>query len=137
MRFFNRVSYLLVLIAGVQLACTDRDVETEKVHADAKLTSHILDCEDITEKAAAHLKAVVEFQKLEIAGRKAHVFKQCMHDRGYIENPEWLTDSKKNARSTAQKSQISIDEAIENLRRLHMQQSEWEAGRPHYWVVKD
>lgn len=91
-------------------------------------------CDGITERAAAHLDAKVPFQKLEIAGRKAHVFKMCMQDSGYVENPNWTTYRTPKAKDLAKKTQVSVDAALESLRRVDMIVAVNAPGRPLYWV---
>lgn len=126
--------FTTIAVASCLSACTDSQENATLAQANKPLEIAILDCEDITEKAAKHLVAVVEFQKLEIAGRKAHVFKQCMHDRSYMDNPEWLVFSQPVANKIAHESQVSVDEALENLRRLNMMTAYGEAKRPPYWI---
>jgi len=92
-------------------------------------------CEGITERSASHLVAIVEFQKLEIAGRKARVYQLCMQDHGYIENADWLTYSAPLAEKVAKETSISVDEALENLRRANMVVAKNVQGRPPYWTV--
>jgi hypothetical protein len=94
------------------------------------------DCDAITEKAAAKLVAVVEFQKLEIAGRKANVFKTCMKDRGYMENPVWTKYAEPIAVQKAKAGNISIDEAFENLRRAAMMLTTAKQNEPLFWVFE-
>ena len=48
------------------------------------------ECELISDKAAIKLPQGLAFQRLEKAGRQAHVLENCMSDRGYQENPDWL-----------------------------------------------
>ena len=93
-------------------------------------------CDTVTEKAAANLVAVVETQKLEIIGRKAHVFKLCMADHGYAENPAWTKYAAKMAEKTAKESNISIDEAFENLRRKEMVQFIADKNAPAFWILQ-
>ena len=92
-------------------------------------------CGGITERAAAHLVAVVEFQRLEIAGRKARVFKNCMKDQGYIQNRRWLKYSMPVAEKIAKETKISVEEALENLRRANMMVAKHEKNRPSFWVM--
>jgi hypothetical protein len=92
------------------------------------------ECDQITEKAAANLTAVVEFQKLEIIGRKAAVFKRCMVDRGYRENPQWTKFVEPLAITKAKNENTSLDEAFENLRREKMKLTEAPKGEPVFWV---
>lgn len=93
------------------------------------------DCDAITEKSAAKLVAVVEFQKLEIAGRKANVFKTCMKDRGYKENPVWTKYAEPIAEQQAKAENRSIDEAFENLRRVAMMVTTPKQNEPLFWVL--
>lgn len=102
---------------------------------DSALKSVVNACDEITERAASHLVAVVEFQKLEIAGRKARVFKMCMNDHGYIENTSWLKYSIPIAQKIAKTTQISLDEALENLRRANMIVASADINRPLYWAL--
>lgn len=108
----------------------------ERNPEDDALKAAVNDCDSVTERAASHLVAVVEFQKLEIAGRKARVFKLCMQDHGYIENAEWLKFSMPEAEKVAKETNISIDEAIENLRRANMMRSSGENDRSPYWTLR-
>lgn len=103
---------------------------------DLALATAINDCDEITDRAASHLKAIVEFQKLEIIGRKARVFKLCMGDHGYTENKLWLDYSMPAAEKKARDSNISVDEALENIRRTDMKVSYMDAQRPLYWVKR-
>lgn len=91
------------------------------------------DCAAIADNAVANMSAVVEFQKLEIKGRKMHVVRRCMKDKGFIENPSWLTYASPLARANAMKQNISEDEAIENLRREHMMIFNETKQQPLYW----
>jgi hypothetical protein len=91
------------------------------------------DCAGIADNAVANMSAVVEFQKLEIKGRKMHVVRRCMKDKGFIENPSWLTYAAPLARANAMKQNISEDEAIENLRREHMMSFNETKQQPIYW----
>jgi len=94
------------------------------------------ECDGITEKAALALPPpVVEFQKLEYAGRKARVFRLCMHDRGYQENPAWTKYAMPLAQQQSSSAQISADEAIENLRRSDMMRLEPAPEVPEYWAL--
>ncbi|HSH72645.1 MAG TPA: hypothetical protein VK974_06280 [Methylophilaceae bacterium] len=100
------------------------------------LRQTVNECDGITEKAALALPpAVVEFQKLEYAGRKARVFKLCMHDRGYQENAAWTQYATPLAQQHSSNGQISVDEAIENLRRADMVHLESTPKVPEYWVL--
>lgn len=74
-------------------------------------------CLGIAEKSVANRQAIVEFQKYEILGDKAMVMRKCMEDNGFEENPAWLIENKKNIQEKIKDSQISEDEAIENLKK--------------------
>jgi len=100
------------------------------------LTQAVNACDEITEKAALALPPpVVEFQKLEYAGRKARVFRLCMHDRGYQENAVWVRYATPLAKQRASSQQISTDEAIESLRRADMLRLAPAANAPEYWQL--
>lgn len=134
----KKLVYIFVLIAiafGIGFLLSQPDfVESVPSEKERALATAIDDCDEITERAAAHLKAVVEFQKLEIIGRKARVFKQCMRDHGYMENKQWLDLTIPKAQKKASASNISIDEALENIRRTDMKVAQTEA--PPYWIKR-
>jgi hypothetical protein len=92
------------------------------------------ECAGISENAVANMTAVVEFQKLEIQGRKINVMRLCMKDHGLVESPDWLVYAQPIATASALKLKISQDEAIENLRRLHMMQFDETPDHPIYWT---
>lgn len=91
------------------------------------------ECAGIAENAVANMTAIVEFQKLEIQGRKFNVMRRCMADHGFFENPKWTTYAKPIAQSNSMKQNISEDEAIENLRRSHMVIFKINPDQPIYW----
>ena len=128
---------LLVLLAGslwflsMQTESTSKPIAL-KLNADALQAVNA--CDMITEKAAASLVAVVEFQKLEIVGRKAAVFKTCMADRGFKENPTWTKFAAPIAAQVGKNSHISLDEALENLRRVKMTVVTANQNEPVFWV---
>lgn len=93
-------------------------------------------CVAIAEKSISHMVAVVEFQKLEIIGRKARVMRNCMDDHGYIQNPTWTSYATPIAQATAKSQQISFNEAFENLRRQDMVIFQNNAKIPLYWMSK-
>jgi hypothetical protein len=92
------------------------------------------ECAGIADNAVANLPAVVEFQKLEIQGRKFNVMRRCMADKGFVENPAWLAYANPIAQANAIKQSISVDEAIENLKREHMMVFIDVPHQPIYWV---
>ncbi len=91
------------------------------------------ECVAISEQATAHLVPKLEFQRLELAGRKANVVVRCMADRGFYQNPAWLKYAEPIAASDASAQNISIDEALENLKRKDMLVLVPQGNQPAYW----
>lgn len=92
-----------------------------------------VECVGIAEKSVAHMVAVVEFQQLEIIGRKARVMRNCMQDHGYQQNAAWTIFATPLAEKIAQETKVSFDEAFENLRRQHMVIFKAQHGQPLFW----
>jgi hypothetical protein len=90
-------------------------------------------CAGIAENAVANLPTLVEFQKLEMLGRKANVMRRCMHDNGFKENPLWLQYANPIAKKNAQQLTISEDEALENIKREAMYIFFNANHQPLYW----
>jgi len=133
---------VIAVLSGVfwgytQQAVVDSDSDDPKLIENTALKEVIDQCNDITERAAAHLVAVVEFQKLEIIGRKARVFKMCLQDHDYIENKQWLTYSQPVAEKAATEKNTSVNEALENLRRADMVISTVNSDKPIYWIKEE
>lgn len=102
----------------------------------SQLSFDIQSCDGVASKAAAQLPpAVVEFQKLEYAGRQAHVFQLCMQDHGYAESAAWLKEATALAEKNATTQQISQNEFIEQLRRKAMMQEAPNQVTVGYWVA--
>jgi len=131
------VAVLVALLIGGGLWLFDNlEADTTATsQQNAELAHAVNECDAITEKAAANLVAIVEFQKLEIAGRKANVFKTCMKDHGYKENPAWTKYAAPIAAQTAKSSNISVDEAFENLRRAKMMLATSKQNEPLFWAL--
>lgn len=91
------------------------------------------ECVAISEQATAHLVPKLEFQRLELAGRKANVVVRCMADRDFYQNPAWLKHAEPIAAKLAAEQHISVDEAIENLKRKDMLVFTAESDQPVYW----
>lgn len=91
------------------------------------------ECVAISEQATAHLVPKLEFQRLELAGRKANVVVRCMADRDFYQNPAWLKYAEPIAARLAAEQHISADEAIENLKRKDMLVFAAEGSKPVYW----
>jgi hypothetical protein len=94
------------------------------------------ECEMVSEKAAMKLPEALEFQRLEKAGRQAHVLETCMNDHGYQENPAWALFATLQAEQEASKTKLKVskEEAYENLRRQYMLVYQAEKSEPLYWV---
>ncbi len=92
------------------------------------------ECVAISEQATAHMVPKVEFQKLELAGRKANVVVRCMQDRNFIQNPAWLKYAQPLASKNASAQNISQDEALENLKRADMLMFAAAPEHPSYWL---
>lgn len=91
------------------------------------------ECVAIAEKATAHLIPKLEFQRLELAARKANVVVRCMADRHFYQNPAWLKYAQPIAAKVSLEQRVSVDEAIENHKRVDMLVFEPEANKPVYW----
>lgn len=105
-----------------------KDTKTNQLEKDGN------ECVNIAENAVAQMIAVVEFQKLEIIGRKARVMRMCMQDHGYQQNPAWTNYATPLAQKIAKDTQISFDEAFENLRRKDMVIFKPSDQQPIFWV---
>jgi len=92
------------------------------------------ECVAISEQATAHMVPRVEFQKLELAGRKANVVVRCMQDRNFVQNPAWLSYAQPLASKNASAQNISQDEALENLKRADMLKFAAVPEHPSYWL---
>lgn len=140
MTLFKKVNVsliLLILTAFVIWPLSFSQKTVDGSHSeDSALRATVQACDGIAERAASHLVALVEFQQLEIAGRKARVFKMCMKDRGYIQNTHWLKYSTPIAQRVAKETQVSLDEVLENLRRANMMEASAEKHRPIYWTLR-
>lgn len=93
-------------------------------------------CLGIAEKAVANRQTIVEFQKYEILGDKGMVMRKCMEDNGFEENPAWLNENKKIIQEKIKDSQISEDEATENLKREAIYIFVNFKNQPLYWRSK-
>ncbi|MBA3696768.1 MAG: hypothetical protein H0W85_08455 [Methylotenera sp.] len=91
-------------------------------------------CLDFGDRAVAKDMPIIEFQKLERISKRANVIARCMQDNGYNTNPVWLKYAEPIAKTEAEKTKISFDEAITNLSRKDMQVFEQRGNKPNYWV---
>ena len=93
-------------------------------------------CLDFGERAVAKDTPIIEFQQLEREAKRTNVIQRCMTDNGYQQNPAWLSYAQPIAKTDANETSISIDEAIVSLSRKHMQVFMPVARRPGYWIKK-
>ena len=93
-------------------------------------------CEGIADKSVANMQAVVDFQKLEIAGRRIRVLQNCMNDQGFVENAAWVAFAQPIAQQNADANHVSVDEAYEQLRRTQMAVFNSQNDEPLYWITK-
>ena len=93
-------------------------------------------CLGVAEKAVANRQAIVEFQKYEILGDKASIMRNCMEENGFEENPAWLSENKKIIQNRIRDSQISEDEAIENLKREAIYIFRTSDNKTLFWRLK-
>lgn len=138
MKFITAVLIVLLAVWGINYY-TDFDLASLSLQPQAKPDSALVkageECMAIAEQASAHLIPKVEFQKLEFAARKANVFVRCMGDRKYRQNPAWLSYAQTQAAKDALSQHISVDEALENLKRKDMLQFHPSSEKPIYWLA--
>lgn len=91
------------------------------------------ECVSISERASAHLVPKLEFQRLELEARKANVVVRCMADRDFYQNAAWLKHAQPIAEKMASEQRVSVDEALEKLKRADMLIFEPESNKPVYW----
>lgn len=136
MKYFAVVLLLLVGAWGVNYF-TDFDFSTMSLQnyqaQNSALSKAGGECVAISEQATAHMVPKLEFQKMELAGRKANVVVRCMQDRSFQQNPAWLRYAQPIAAKNAVDQKISPDEALENLKRADMLEFEVPSGKPLYW----
>lgn len=129
---FLRMSVLLgvgLLVVSVWYWQSLTDVEP--THRPSEVSQVINQCDLIASKAAAELPEALPFQKLEKAARQSRVLDRCMQDRGYEENPAWLSEVNKQVSAIAREQNVSENEAFETLRRKAMLQADDKS--PPYW----
>jgi hypothetical protein len=91
------------------------------------------ECVSISERASAHLVPKLEFQRLELEARKANVVVRCMADHDFHQSPVWLKYSEPIAAKNSSELHISVDEALEKLKRVDMLVFEPVSNKPVYW----
>ena len=125
----------MLVLAGLMFYADKMAPPDQKPYQLSPLAKSGDECETISAKAAIKLPEAIPFQRLEKAGRQARVLADCMNDRGYVENPTWVGFGQLQAAEQAKASQISVDEAYENLRRKYMLIYQAEKAEPLYWQL--
>ena len=134
---FGLILLLALLIIGFGVWQILGKKSTDSARAPTSALSVTINmCDAIADKSVAHLIAQVEYQKLEIAGRRVRVLQNCMNDQGFIENPSWVSYAEAIAQKNALEQKISFNEAYEHLRRKNMQTARPEQSAPLYWLRK-
>ena len=133
---YSRILYstilviVLMMLFGVFYFKTDDNSQARHFSLLQKVGDQ---CSDVAERSVANKIPIIEFQKLELISKKAHVLKLCMQDHGFYENPAWLVDAKSIAAKNAKAQNISADEALENLKRDEMLIFNHQSSHPPYW----
>jgi hypothetical protein len=125
---------IIVLIVAAYFYQQQSDVPLTRGYTDLERTGD--ECDLIAAKAAMKLPEALPFQKLEKAARQTRVLETCMHDRGYIENPDWDKFAAPIAQLNAKNRQISENEAFETLRREKVKTFAITKGEPSYWMLR-
>lgn len=120
-------------LLGMMMYADSMAPDDQKPYQLSSLAKAGVECELISDKAAMKLPDGLAFQRLEKAGRQARVLENCMNDRGYQENPDWVLFAKLQAAQQVKISEISDAEAYENLRRKYMLIYQAEKSEPLYW----
>lgn len=131
----KRIMSLIIVLAVLWFANEQDFFMTEDTKPiDSALLQAGDKCTNIATNAVAKLPIVVEFQRLEVAGRKARVMRQCMEDHGYQENSLWVAANTAAALKSMQEHNISEYEAFENMKRIAMYQLSMPGNTPSYWA---
>ncbi len=125
----------LLVLLGLLMYADKIAPPEQKPYQLSPLAQAGVECEIIAEKAAMQLPEALPFQRLEKAGRQANVLASCIKDRGFLENPNWVSFGQQQAAVNAKIDKISIDEAYEQLRRKYMLIYQEEKSEPIYWVL--
>ena len=120
-------------LLGMMIYADSMAPDDQKPYQLSALAKAGVECELISDKAAMKLPEGLAFQRLEKAGRQARVLENCMGDRGYQENPEWVLFAQLQAAQQVKANKMSEAEAFENLRRKYMLVYQAEKSEPLYW----
>ncbi len=142
-KYFKIVIILALCIAATTYYVKNNDsqnnlassVVVQEKSKNSHLALTIDTCTGIADKSVAHLSAIVEFQKLEIAGRRIRVMQNCMNDKGFKENPAWALFTESLLRKNVKSADTSANEAYENDRRKDMFRYITIKNKPLYWIV--
>lgn len=121
----------VVMVIGAGVLYWQNLHEDEPAASPTVLAQTINQCDLIASKAAAELPEALPFQKQEKFARQSRVLERCMQDRGYQENPSWVTKANLRAGQIAHTQGISQNEAYETLRRQAMLKEE--VAGTSYW----
>lgn len=129
--FFAVVLLILISLARLYLLESHgNSVSTNKI----TLLEQVGDqCVGISEKAIAGMAPIVEFQKLELISRQANVLRRCMNDHGFHESLVWQKYVEPLAILKASEEKISVNEALELIRRTDMLIFQSKYQQPQYW----
>jgi hypothetical protein len=122
-------------LLGMMIYADSMAPDDQKPYQLSTLAKAGVECELISDKAAMKLPEGLAFQRLEKAGRQARVLENCMSDRGYQENPDWVLFAQLQAAQQVRANKISEAEAFENLRRKYMLVYQAEKSEPLYWQL--
>ena len=120
-------------LLGMMIYADSMAPDDQKPYQLSALAKAGVECELIADKAAMKLPEGLAFQRLEKAGRQARVLENCMSDRGYQENPDWVLFAQLQAAQQVKANKLSEAEAFENLRRKYMLVYQAEKSEPLYW----
>lgn len=142
-KYFKIVTILALCIAAITYYVKTNDsqnsfassVGVQEKSKNSRLALTIDTCTGIADKSVANLSAIIEFQKLEIAGRRILVMQNCMNDKGFKENPAWVLFSESLLHKNVKSADISANESYENERRKDMFSYIATKNKPLYWIV--
>ena len=123
----------VLALLGMMIYADSMAPDDQKPYQLSTLAKAGVECELISDKAAMKLPEGLAFQRLEKAGRQARVLENCMSDRGYQENPDWVLFAQLQAAQQVKSHKISEGEAFESLRRKYMLVYQAEKSEPLYW----
>ena len=132
---YTAISLIVLGVIGYSIFSSLGGTSTASSSHPISLLEQVGDkCVGISESATATIVPIIEFQKLELVSRKANVVLRCMNDHGFVENPAWTQYAMPMAKQLAKHSNISDDEALENLKRSAMLIFSPVSGQPMFWV---